>query len=99
VPIITLAGKTYAGRMCASTLHQATLADCVAETPDAYVQRAVELASDHAALAEMRRTMRGRLRSSPMLDAKRFATSLESAYRRMWQRWCDTHGNQPRAAG
>jgi predicted O-linked N-acetylglucosamine transferase (SPINDLY family) len=89
VPVITLAGRTYAGRMSASTLHQANLGHLVANSTEEYLRIAIALASDQQALTELRQTMRQRLRAAPILDADKFVRSLERAYRQMWRDWCE----------
>ena len=91
VPAVTLAGRTYAGRMSASTLRQARLPHLVAESPTQYVQIAADLVADASALAASRLGMRDHLRSSPMLDANGFTRGLEAAYRTVWSRWCAEH--------
>ena len=50
---------------------------------------AAELAADLPRLAHLRSTLRDRLQHSPLMDAPRFAQSIEAAYRTMWQRWCN----------
>ncbi len=85
VPVVTLAGQTYAGRMSASTLTQAKFPQWIAQTPQEYVRIAVGLAGDIPSLANLRRNMRDHLTSAPILDAKGFTRSLEAAYRKMWQ--------------
>jgi predicted O-linked N-acetylglucosamine transferase (SPINDLY family) len=90
VPVITLYGKTHAGRMVASVLNQIGLESLVARTPDEYVRIAKNLARDVGTLAGMRMTMRDRMRSSPLCDGKAFTVSLEQAYRDVWVRWCAT---------
>lgn len=99
VPVVTLAGRTYAGRMSASTLHQANLARLIANSPEEYLHIAFSLASNCQALGEIRATMRQRLADAPMLDARGFVRSLESAYRRMWHQWCDKQVNADRHGG
>lgn len=90
VPVITLYGKTHAGRMVASVLHQLALDSLIASSPDEYVRIARNLARDIGALAEIRKTMRNRMLSSPLCDGKGFTVSLEQAYRDVWRRWCST---------
>ncbi len=85
VPVVTLAGQTYAGRMSASTLTQARFPQWIAQTPEEYVQIARGVAGDIPSLANLRRNMRDHLTSAPILDAKGFTKSLEGAYRKMWQ--------------
>lgn len=84
VPVVTLAGQTYAGRMSTSTLTQARFPQWIAQSPAEYVDIAANLAADLAALAALRQNMRQHLAAAPILDAKGFTRSLESAYRQMW---------------
>ncbi len=88
VPMISLRGKTHAGRMVASVLHYAGLPDWIAETPEQYVQLAMKWAANPSALAELRATMRERLLRSKLCDAAGFARQVEAAYRAMWHTWC-----------
>jgi len=87
VPVITLAGPTHVSRVGASLLHSVGLAELVAGSAEEYLQKALELARNDDRLGALRRTMRDRLRASPLLDARRFAGALENAYREMWDRW------------
>jgi len=81
VPVVTLAGNTHAGRVGASLLTHAGLGELVAPTPDEYVRIASELGADAARLAEYRRTLRDRVRTT-IADgatfARRFERMLES---------------------
>jgi predicted O-linked N-acetylglucosamine transferase (SPINDLY family) len=49
---------------------------------------ATSLATDLPRLADLRRTLRQRMRASPLMDAPRFAAAIEAAYRHMWRKWC-----------
>lgn len=62
------------------------LDDLIATTPDEYVAAAVRLAGDLTRLAELRSSLRERLRRSPLMDAPGFTHALEAAYLQMWQR-------------
>lgn len=95
VPLVTLAGDRYASRMGLSVLTNLRLGDLVATTPQQYVQLAVQLAGDRPRLAELRRTMRERMRRSPLMDAGAFARDVEAAYRRMWEQWCHQRKSAP----
>jgi predicted O-linked N-acetylglucosamine transferase (SPINDLY family) len=88
VPVVTLTGKTAAGRAGWSILANLGLSDLVAHSPEKYVQIAGDLALDLPRLAQLRRTLRIRMLQSALMDAKRFARNMEAAYMEMWQVWC-----------
>ena len=89
VPLVTLRGDRWAGRIGESLLHTLGLADrLVADSPADYVAKVAALAGDPAALAELRAGLRGRLERSPLCDGPGFARGLEAVYRAMWREWC-----------
>ncbi len=83
VPVITLAGRVHAARVGASLLTHLGLTECMAQSAEDYVASALELAHDLPRLSELRRTLRDRMRCSPLLDATGFTRSLEDAFVRM----------------
>ncbi len=85
VPVITLAGKRHHERFGASLLYNVGLSKCVAESAAAYVDKAVALADSHMLLAEIRRTLRRKMRQSPIMDANRYMFDLEQVYHRLYQ--------------
>jgi len=87
VPTVTLVGKTAAGRAGLSQMSNLDLKDFVATTPDQFIKRAIKLAQDRDALAQLRSDLRGRMKSSPLMDAARFTRDVEAAYRKMWRQW------------
>ena len=92
VPVITLVGQTVVGRAGLSQLTNLGLKEFIAQTPEQYIQIAADLAADLPRLAELRRTLRGRMQASPLMDAPRFARNVEAAYRQMWRNWCQRRG-------
>lgn len=88
VPVVTRSGRTAVGRGGRSILNNVGLANLVAHDPAEYVRLAAHLAGDLPRLGELRRTMRDRLRASPLMDGQRFARNVEAAYRDAWRRWC-----------
>ena len=89
VPVVSLAGDTFCGRMAGSILHHSGLDDLVADTPEMYVARACDLARDHSRLETLRTTVRERIAASPLCDASTYTLTVEAAYRNMWQNWCN----------
>ena len=88
VPVVNLPGQLAVSRGGVSILSTAGLPELIATNPQDFVRIAASLAADIPWLAHLRRTMRDRLLSSPLMDGRRFATNLEAAYRLMWQNWC-----------
>lgn len=90
VPVVAKAGgASFTTRMGCSVLSVMGLDELIAADEDGYVRIAAELASSPQRLAELRCTLRERLERSPLRDFSGFTRALESAYREMWQRWCD----------
>jgi protein O-GlcNAc transferase len=92
VPVVTLVGRTAVARAGWSQLSNLGLPDLAGRTPEEFVRTAVELARDLPRLQDLRSNLRRRMEQSPLMDAPRFARSIETAYRRMLRQWCATPG-------
>jgi predicted O-linked N-acetylglucosamine transferase (SPINDLY family) len=90
VPVISLVGQRVVGRAGVSQLTNLGLKELIAWTPEEFVKIAKSLADDLPRLAELRRTLRGRMQGSALMNASRFARNIEAAYRDMWRKWCGT---------
>ncbi len=88
VPVITKLAAPPLGRMGASILEAAGLADWIAADDDAYLARAVEAVRNPIAIAAVRAGMRDRLRASALVDGKGFVREFEAAVRRAWIAAC-----------
>jgi predicted O-linked N-acetylglucosamine transferase (SPINDLY family) len=88
-PVLSLPGAMPVSRAGLSILSTIGLGEMAASSEDAYVRIAVEWAANLPRLADLRATMRHRMRASPLMDAPRFARNVEAAYRSMWARWRD----------
>jgi predicted O-linked N-acetylglucosamine transferase (SPINDLY family) len=93
VPVVSLAGETHASRMGLSILSAAGLPDLVADSPEAYVRRAAELALDLPRLAALRAGLRKQLSQSALMDEPRYTRSLEALYREAWRKHCAKQGD------
>jgi predicted O-linked N-acetylglucosamine transferase (SPINDLY family) len=87
VPFVTLAGRRAVARAGLSILSNLQLAELVAYDVAEYVEATVRLAHDRDRLAELRRSLRRRLRQSPLMDEKRFTADLENLLLAAWERW------------
>jgi protein O-GlcNAc transferase len=88
VPIVTLAGERRSSRMTASVLTTMGLDELIAATPEQYIEAAARLVSDPARLAQLRGSLRERMRTSRLCDGALFTRGLEDAYDTLWHRWC-----------
>ncbi len=88
VPVLTLAGADFAGRMGASVMTMLGLNEWVADTESDLLQSAQRLAADVAGLAALRANLRDRMAASPLTAGEPFTRGLEAAYRTMWRSWC-----------
>jgi predicted O-linked N-acetylglucosamine transferase (SPINDLY family) len=89
VPVVSLAGSTAVSRAGSSLLSNVGLGRLVARSEEQYVELAAGLIRDVDGLAALRRELRDRLESSPVMNAERFARGLEAAFTDMWRTWCE----------
>ena len=85
VPVITLAGDAHLSRVGVSLLSNVGLPELIATSVEKYIDRAAALAGDTDRLQTLRRGLRERMLSSPLMDARNFARDVEAAYRQMWR--------------
>ncbi|MFO1320454.1 MAG: tetratricopeptide repeat protein [Burkholderiales bacterium] len=83
VPVVSLAGRVHAARVGASLLTQVGHPEWIASTAERYVDIAVALAEDPAALARFRRALRNEMRESALTDPADFTRRLETAFEHM----------------
>ena len=88
VPVVTAPGSRPSSRSTASILASVGLPEWIATSPEDYVRLAAEYARDGARLVGLRKSLRERLRQSPLMDEERFVRDVENAYRHMWRNWC-----------
>ena len=88
VPVVALAGQTYASRMALSILANVGFEKFVATSREQYVSKVMALAANLEALQTLRMTMRQRLLNSPLHDVGAFAREVEEAFREMWRHYC-----------
>jgi protein O-GlcNAc transferase len=87
VPVVTLIGQTIAGRAGFSQASNLKLTELVAKTDEEFISIASALAENLPRLAELRSTLRPRMRASPLCDAVAWTRGIEAAYRQMWTAW------------
>ena len=88
LPLVTLIGETFAGRVAASLLRSIGLPELITRSRSDYEALAIELALDKAKLASIKEHLRSNRLTSPLFQTKVFTHHLEAAYDQMYQRHC-----------
>ena len=95
LPVLTCAGRSYAGRFAMTQLHDIGLSELVAEDLAAYERIALELARDPQRLREIKARLERNRLTTPLFDTKRLCHELETAYETMLEIW--RRGESPRS--
>jgi protein O-GlcNAc transferase len=94
LPIVTCAGRGFAGRMGASLLNAVGLPELITRDLDAYETLALTLATDPALLQSIRDKLLRNSRTSPLFDVESTCRHIEAAYTTMWE--IHRRGESPR---
>jgi predicted O-linked N-acetylglucosamine transferase (SPINDLY family) len=76
VPVITLAGKSHVSRVGVSLLNAVSLPELIAQNPEEYIQKAVELSGNPEKLSTLRAGFRDRMTASVLTNAPLFAKRM-----------------------
>lgn len=85
LPVLTVPGRSFAGRVAASLLRAVGLPELAVPDWDAYEATARRLAETPVELAALKRRLEDARASAPLFDTDRFARSIEAAYLAMWE--------------
>jgi predicted O-linked N-acetylglucosamine transferase (SPINDLY family) len=86
LPVLTLAGETFAGRVAASLLHAIGLPELIAHSQQDYEALAIDLGTYPDRMRQIREKLARNRLSTPLFDTPRFARNLEAAYIAMHER-------------
>ena len=87
VPVVTLAGRRHGTRLGLSILTSLGLEGLAAMNAEQYKACATALAQDGKRLKNLKANLRQLMQVSPLMDAKNYMRSLETAYQKIWQEW------------
>ena len=91
VPLVTLAGETFASRVAGGILHALNLPQLVANTVTTYRDIALRLATQPAELAAIKAQLAAARDTAAHFDTARFTRDLESGYRQAWKNRATGH--------
>lgn len=86
VPVLTLTGRTFAGRVATSLLHAVGLPQLCAMSLDEYAETASRLARNPAELATLKAHLESGREGFSLFDSAAYARAAESAYEQIWAR-------------
>lgn len=89
LPVLTLAGRSFASRVGASLLNAVGLPELVTYRVEDYESLAIALAHNPGRLARIRLKLEVNRLWEPLFDCERFTRYLESAYEQIAQRYRD----------
>jgi predicted O-linked N-acetylglucosamine transferase (SPINDLY family) len=84
VPILTLPGRTFASRVCADLVRAGGIGEMVCDTPESYVERAVEFGNDRSRLEPIKAKLAAVRDTCVLFDTPKLVRHLEDGYRQMW---------------
>jgi protein O-GlcNAc transferase len=87
LPVLTLMGHTFPGRVSASLLSAVGLSELVTHTQEEYEALAVELAMNPQKLADIKAKLAKNRLSTPLFDTPLFTKNIEAAYMKMMERY------------
>jgi len=94
LPLLTLIGEAFAGRVAASLLNAVGLPELIATTQEQYEELAIGLATKPARLAQIRRKLAQNRLTTPLFDTELSTRHFEDAYGQMYERY---HADLPPA--
>jgi predicted O-linked N-acetylglucosamine transferase (SPINDLY family) len=95
VPVLTMAGLSFASRVCASLVRAAGLRELVCESPGTYEDRAVEIATRPGMLHALRDRLVAAHDHCILFDMPLLVARLESLYEHMWNEYVAGRNPQP----
>ena len=84
VPVVTLPGRSFAARVCASLVTAAGIPEMICTDGDDYVAKAVALAKNPASLAVIKQKLADGRATCQLFDTPKLVRDLEGLYWRMY---------------
>jgi hypothetical protein len=95
VPVLTVPGRSFAARVCASLVQAAGLPDFVCASAEDYVASAIAFGRDRTALAPFRARLAETRYTALLFDTPRLVRDLEALFLGMWDDFAQGRLEQP----
>ncbi len=80
LPVLTLVGNSFAGRVAASLLNAINLTDLITFTREDYESKAIEIANNPLLINDLKERLRINKLTTPLFNTKLFTKNIEAAY-------------------
>ena len=87
VPLLTLRGSSFPGRVASSLLQAIGLPELITETREQFETLAIQLATDPNELNALRMKLQANRLNTPLFNTDLFRKHIETAYAKMWNRF------------
>nr|WP_250646652.1 hypothetical protein [Pseudemcibacter aquimaris] len=77
LPVLTKIGTTFHGRVAASIIKAADMEDCITNSKDEYIERAIEIATKDGELERLKNHLKENKDELPLFDQKRWVRDFE----------------------
>ena len=88
LPVLTRKGKSFTSRAASSLLNAIGLNELITNTEKEYEELASELAKNPKHLKEIKNKLKKNRLAKPLFDTKLYAKNIESAYTKIYERYC-----------
>jgi predicted O-linked N-acetylglucosamine transferase (SPINDLY family) len=85
LPVLTLKGNSFAGRVAASLLTAIDVTELIAEDTQDYEQLAIEIALNPEKLKFIKSKIELNKKTAPLFNTEMYTRHIESAYLKMYQ--------------
>jgi predicted O-linked N-acetylglucosamine transferase (SPINDLY family) len=89
VPVVTVPGRSFASRVCASLVQAAGIPEMICKDGDDYVAKAVGLARDRAQLTTIKQKLKDGRADCLLFDTPKLVRELEGLYWQMYDDFSD----------
>lgn len=87
LPIVTLAGKSFASRVSASLLNAIHLPELITDSKEEYEAKIIELATNEQKLKDIKSKLNQNRLTTPLFDIKNYTKHIEKAYQIAYEKY------------
>jgi predicted O-linked N-acetylglucosamine transferase (SPINDLY family) len=90
IPVVTKVGQQWASRNSYTFMTYAGISEGIAWSDEEYIQWGIKLGMDEELRKKIAMQLQASRQTAPLWNARQFTKDVESAYRQMWQIYCES---------